>query len=112
MLVGGATSINAASAAMGLVRNLDRMAERQGLAGTAVQYDTFPLGDAIGTQLISGCGYPNITTHAEISGVSAYTPHLAEGIGMAARNEFLCVVSGATDLIEPQTAIMQGIALR
>jgi hypothetical protein len=111
MVMGGATSINGSGSAAGFLRNLDgnRM---EGLDQPEVEYQTFPLGDSGGTLLTSGCSYGSGDTMASIAGFDAYTPHLAEGIDLAARNEFLCVSPGGrTDLIEPQTALIHGIGL-
>ena len=111
MVMGGATSINGSGSAAGFLRNLDgnRM---EGLGQPEVEYQTFPLDDGTGTLLTSGCAYGSIDTTAEIAGFDAYTPHLAEGIDLAARNEFLCVSPGGrTDLIEPQTALIHGVGL-
>ena len=43
--------------------------------------------------------------------VDAYTPHIAEGINTEARNEFLCVRTGATDLVQPNSAFVHGVGL-
>ena len=110
-VMGGATAINGSGAAAGLLRNLDRASDMEGLGEPAVDYDTFPLGDSSGTLLTSGCGYGTINTTAAIASLDAYTPHLSEGIDLAARNEFTCVRMGATDLIEPQTALIHGVGL-
>ena len=109
-VLGGATSTNASGSVNGLLRNLDRSA-MEGLGQDAAHYETFPLGDSDGTQLAAGCGYPGIDTAASIAGDDAYTPHVSEGIDSAARNEFLCIRAGATDLVQPQSAFVHGIAL-
>jgi hypothetical protein len=83
----------------------------EGLGQPAVRYETFPLGDSGGALLTMGCGYPGIDTAAEIARVDAYTPHVAEGINVEARNEFLCMRTGATDLVQPQSAFVHGVGL-
>ena len=111
-IMGGATSVNGSGGATGFLRNLDRTgANMEGLGQPAVHYQTFPLGDSNGTELATGCGYPTIDTAASIAMDHAYTPHLAEGIGPEARNEFQCVHSGATNLVQPQTAFVHGVGL-
>jgi imidazolonepropionase-like amidohydrolase len=109
-VLGGATSTNASGAVNGFLRNLDR-SNMEGLGQEQVTYDTFPLDDSSGTQLATGCGYGDINTAAGIAGDDSYTPHVSEGIDDEARNEYLCIHEGEHDLIQPQTAIIHGIAL-
>ncbi|NMC72600.1 MAG: amidohydrolase family protein, partial [Myxococcales bacterium] len=110
MVMGGATSLNGSGSTSGFLRNLDR-ADQEGLGAPEVDYSTFPLGDSDGTLLVSGCSYPSITTAASIASSHAYTPHVAEGIDRPARNEFLCIHSGATDLVQEQSAFIHGVGL-
>ena len=110
-MMGGATSTVSAGGTGGLLRNLDSSSLSGSLGNQAADSDTFPLGDANGTKLESGCGYPNITTNSSISGLDAYVPHVSEGIDTAARNEFLCIQDGANDLIEPQTGLVHAVGL-
>jgi imidazolonepropionase-like amidohydrolase len=109
-VLGGATSVNGSGGVNGFLRNLDR-ANQEGLEQPPVQYETFPLGDSNGATLTMGCGYPGIDTAASIMRVDAYTPHVAEGINVEARNEFLCMRSGVNDLVQPQSAFIHGVAL-
>jgi hypothetical protein len=51
----------------------------------AVNFQTFPLGDQNGTQLVSGCAYPSIITEASIADDDAFFPHIAEGINALRR---------------------------
>lgn len=110
MVLGGATSLNGSGSRNGFARNLDRAA-MEGLGQDQVEYDTFPLGDSDGTLRTSGCDYGTQTTAAEIASHDAYTPHVAEGIDAAARNEFLCMREGANDLVQPNTAMIHGVGL-
>ena len=110
MVMGGATSINGSGTRDGFLRNLDRSA-MEGLGQDQVEYDTFPLGDTGGEQRDMGCDYPSLPLSTDIMGEAAYTPHVAEGIDQASRNEFLCMREGANDIILPQTAIIHGIGL-
>ena len=112
MLFGGATSISGSGSASGLLRNLDRGNDTEGLAGVDVEYSTFPLGDSDGTLLASGCDYPFIENPSALN-ASAYMPHIAEGINDEANNEFTCL-SGqpGNDLIESNTAVIHGIGMR
>ena len=111
-VLGGGTSINGSGSAAGMLRNLDG-ALSEGLGQPAAEYDTFPLGDSAGTQLTPemGCGYPGVSTTASISRFASYTPHVAEGIDSVARNEFLCMRAGTTDLVQPQSAFIHGVGL-
>ncbi len=109
-VLGGATSTNGSGGVAGFLRNLDR-ATMDGLGQPVVRYETFPLGDSAGAVIASGCGYPSIDTTAEIARADAYTPHVAEGIGVEARNEFLCVREGEHDLVQPQSAFVHGVGL-
>jgi len=109
-VVGGGTSTNGSGSAPGFLRNLDGSA-MEGLGQEPADYDTFPLGDSDGTQLATGCGYPSVTTAASIAALDSYTPHVSEGIDATARNEFLCMRTGATDLVQAQSAFIHGVAL-
>ncbi len=109
-VLGGATSVNGSGGVAGFLRNLDR-ATQDGLGQPVVRYETFPLGDSGGETLSMGCGYPSIDTAMEIANVDAYTPHVAEGIGAEARNEFTCIRMGANDLVAPQSAFVHGVGL-
>ena len=113
-LMGGAASTVGSGSVAGLVRNLDRSADEEGLPTKPVDFDTFPLGDSNGTQLASGCAYPNIVSPASIAGDDAFLPHIAEGINAFASNEFACTssnVGGAKDLLEAKTAMIHSVGL-
>lgn len=109
-VLGGATSVNGSGGVAGFLRNLDR-STMDGLGQPPVRYETFPLGDSSGALRAMGCGYPSIDTSGEIARYEAYTPHVAEGIGVEARNEFLCMRTGANDLVQPQSAFIHGVGL-
>lgn len=110
MVMGGATSLNGSGSTSGFLRNLDKN-EQEGLGRSPVDYSSYPLGDWDATILANSCNYPDIETAASIADVSAYTPHIAEGIILEARNEFFCVREGSTDLVQEQSAFMHGIGL-
>lgn len=115
-VMSGATSTAGAGGANGLLRNLDDSAARlEGLPVKPADSDTFPLDDNGGAMFDTGCGSYGAkrTTNASIAPAPAgYLPHIAEGIGLSARNEFLCQsVDGDTyDLIVPQSGVIHGIA--
>ena len=111
-LLGGATSTVGSGAAAGLLRNLDRAANLEGLNEGAVFFDTFPLGDSSGTQLTSACSYPKLPALATVQGDHAYEPHVAEGIDDVAHNEFTCLSSTkGVDVAVAQSAFIHAIAL-
>lgn len=115
-LMSGTTSIFGSGGPDGLLRNLDSSTRMQGLGQPNADYSTFPLGDTGGTRLTDACTYSFADDTAHVAGLAAaaYVPHVAEGIGLDARNEFLCMMGGGDapeDLIEPQTAIIHGIGL-
>jgi len=110
-IMGGATSAASVGGQAGLLRNLDTANLSEGLPLQPANSDTFPLGDSNALQLDSGCNYPNLVTTAEIAGLEAYLPHIAEGINDFARNEFLCLSKPPNDVIEPMTAIIHAVGI-
>ncbi len=114
-VMSGATSAAAAGGQAGLLRNLDG-GNSQGLPAQTANSDTFPLDDADGTTNTSGCNYGNDpTTAQDIAGLRGYLPHIAEGIGTEAHNEFECTSvmgGGANDIIEPQSAVIHAVGMR
>jgi large repetitive protein len=120
-VMGGATSIVGSGGAAGLLRNLDRANQEEGLGQTAVDFQTFPLDDSSGTQLTSTCNYGAMAdSESVLTGVDAYLPHVSEGIDAVARNEFLCTSSTdydtsaptvSHDLVSDKSAFIHGIGL-
>lgn len=86
----GTTSIAGGGGHPGFLRNLDVAKLQEGLSAGAILYNTFPLGDANGLMLSSGCAYPKIDDTSVLE-KQAYLPHVGEGVTAAARNEFLCM---------------------
>ncbi len=112
-VMGGATSTVSSGGKPGLARNLDSASLLEGLPIKNADFDTFPLDDSAGTMLDSGCAYgSNRTTHTQVTGDTAYLPHIAEGVNAAAHNEYVCTndAQSTYDLMEPPTAIIHGIA--
>jgi cytosine/adenosine deaminase-related metal-dependent hydrolase len=113
-VLGGATSVIGSGGVNGLLRNLAAYSEPsqvEGLTGPTVYFDTFPLGDSNGTELMSGCAYPNpISASSALTGGGAYAPHISEGINAAAENEFTCL-SGMFGVVTEQTAIIHAVGL-
>lgn len=111
-VMGGGTSVNGSGSIDGFLRNLDRSAGQEGLSQPAVNYDTFPLGDSGGSSSDMGCGSYDLGESASsIMGDDSYTPHVAEGIGADARNEFLCMRDGMDDLVQNNSAFIHGVGL-
>lgn len=111
MLMSGVTSMAGKQWARGLTRNME--SRREGLPGT-LKYSTFPLGDTAGSLLTSGCKYPRFDKEADVNKATAYIPHVAEGIGLSARNEFLCLTdtaNGGQKLLKQNASIIHGIGL-
>ncbi|HRI72622.1 MAG TPA: thrombospondin type 3 repeat-containing protein, partial [Polyangium sp.] len=109
-VMSGATSTIGAGAQGGLLRNFDVSGRLEGLPLPPANSDTFPLGDANGMMLESGCNYSSPTTTASIANIDAYVPHVSEGIDKAAHNEIVCQEQGMYDIVEPQTAMVHSIA--
>jgi hypothetical protein len=86
-VLGGATSMIGSGSRPGMIRNLDRVADRDGLAGPPLDLETFPLGDSSGTLISSGCNYPNLPNP---NPGEVYQAHMSEGVDLPARNEWLC----------------------
>jgi cytosine/adenosine deaminase-related metal-dependent hydrolase len=109
-LLGGVTSLIGSGSASGLVRNLDRSNDRDGLGGPNVDYDSFPLGDSNGQLITSGCDYNALPSP---SSGEVYHGHFSEGINAAARNEWVCASAELddTDPALPGPSIVHGIAM-
>ncbi|HEX7667262.1 MAG TPA: hypothetical protein VF407_22175, partial [Polyangiaceae bacterium] len=118
-LMGGATTIAAAGGRLGLVRNVDQndIAMFQGVPVNQAKLEVFPLDDQSGLQNKSGCNYgPNRSTNNTVKVYDAFIPHVAEGIDLEARNEFLCQskndkTNGYYNLLAPQTAVIHAVPL-
>jgi hypothetical protein len=113
-LMGGATATVGSGGRLGLLRNydVDDPATWHQAPVQQANFDTFPLDDSNGTLRATGCNYgSNPTRTQDIAGDLGYLPHIAEGIDKEARNELTCTSMGATDLMQPQTAVIHAIAM-
>jgi cytosine/adenosine deaminase-related metal-dependent hydrolase len=114
-VMSGTTSIAGSGGAAGFLRNVDRGSLDEGLDQGAVYYETFPLGDgSSATLLTSSCNYPDIDSPSVLDN-DCYLPHVAEGVNLEARNEFLCLSStdrGGVDLTEPGAAFIHGVGMQ
>ncbi len=110
-VMSGTTALLSSGGVSGLVRNVASFKNPQwleGLTGKTAFFDTFPLGDANGVEIASGCGYPNVRTAGAAFADGTYAPHIAEGINAAAENEFTCVKG---TLVTNRTAVIHGVGL-
>ncbi len=113
-VMAGTTVMAGSGSVPGLLRNIDRAADIEGLAFAEVDYNTFPLGDSDGTLLASGCAYPGID-YPSVLNSDCYFPHVSEGIDAEARNEFLCLSSaanGGVDLTAANSAFVHLVGLK
>ena len=120
MLMSGVTGMAGAGSRYGLVRNFDQSDLRvlEGLGARESNSDTFPLDDSGGTLRATNCAYGQArTTEAAVAAEPSYVPHISEGIGAEARNEFVCssesdAANGKFQLLTSHTAVVHAIALR
>ena len=110
-VMAGVTSMIGSGSADGMIRNLDRNNALTSALRTVTDVETFPLDDADGTQLASGCNYGQLESETPDT-PAVWT--IAEGIDAEARNEFLCL-SGegqeSVDILEAPIAIVSGAGL-
>ncbi|HEY1697846.1 MAG TPA: amidohydrolase family protein [Polyangiaceae bacterium] len=115
-VMSGVTTLVGSGGIAGLTRNLALSSystgTTEGLTGSTVNFDTFPLGDSKGTILSSGCGYPAIATPAQaFGGYGVFAPHFAEGINAGAENELVCASSAALGLVTSHTTILHAVGV-
>jgi cysteine-rich repeat protein len=119
-VMSGTTSIASTGGRGGLLRDLNYngtppAANQEGLGEQDVNFDTFPLGDSDGQELVNSCAYRTaIATPNDIPALSAYLPHVSEGIEESSRNEFRCLSgqgTGSQNIIVARTAIIHGIGV-
>lgn len=117
-LVAGTTSIAGSTSGAtdrGLIRNLDN-SHSTGSIDAEVEYSTFPLGDVDGTMKKDSCEYDSYFGGADGDALrhGIFLPHVAEGVGEAASNEFRClseIGENSQDLIEDDSSIVHGIGM-
>ena len=119
-VMSGTTSIASTGGRGGLLRDLNYngtppAANQEGLGEQDVNFDTFPLGDSDGQELVNSCAYRTaIATPNDIPALSAYLPHVSEGIEESSRNEFRCLSgqgTGSQNIIVARTAIIHGVGV-
>ncbi|WP_160174542.1 amidohydrolase family protein [Archangium violaceum] len=118
-VIAGTTSMVGSGGISGLLRDLtaesySTRTSQEGLREMPAFFQTFPLDDSSGKELESGCSYGSIDRPDAIPPLSAYMPHVSEGIESSAHNEFRCLSgegSGSQDLMKANTALIHGIGL-
>ncbi len=115
MLLSGVTSLIGSGGATGLVRNLDRPSDAEATLGIEqAEFEVFSLGDQNETFRAS-CGWSYVYSELAVAAMSAFLPHVAEGIDDYAAEEFRCQSSsfgGGRDYTERNAAHIHGIALK
>ncbi len=114
-VLGGAASTITSSGERGLLRNLayaQNGDQTEGLPISPGKFDTFPLGDAKGFELATGCSYGSrMALAAKVLRFDSYFPHMAEGVSASAANEVRCLSTDVHDLIASKTAIIHAVAI-
>lgn len=109
MLMDGVTAIAGGAGHRGLLRNLDVPGLEEGVFVAPAGSDTFPLDDADGLFVSSGCGYgAGRTRPDETERYGAYLVHLGEGVDAEASNELACALEAS--LIGETTGIVHAVA--
>jgi cytosine/adenosine deaminase-related metal-dependent hydrolase len=110
MLMDGVTALAGGAGHAGLVRNLDVADLDEGARVAPADSDTFPLDDADGLLVASGCGYGGGRTQpSDVERFGAYLPHLGEGIDAEAHNEIVCALEPS--LVGETTGVVHAVAL-
>ncbi len=114
-LLGGATATIGSGGVNGMLRNLDKADPMQGgLGKTAVDFETFPLGDSSPTSLPTTCTYKLASTDAKVNADKSFLPHMSEGVNDSAHNEFDCTdgINAEANYGHPQTALIHAVGLQ
>jgi len=115
MMLGGATSYVGFTRANGMLRNIDSLENDDEARGfQRAVFDTFSLGDS-DRDFHADCGWDFRRDEREVAGMSAYLPHVAEGINNYAVEEFRCQSSsfdGGQDYVEKNVSHIHAIGLQ
>jgi hypothetical protein len=110
MLLDGVTALAGGAGHVGLARNLDMDGLDEGVRVAPADSDTFPLDDADGLLLASGCAYgAGRTRPASLERFGAYLPHFGEGIDEEAKNELVCALEPS--LVGETTGVVHAVAV-
>ena len=114
MVLSGVTSMIGSGRADGMVRNLDQLSTAdQELGLQEAEFEVFSLGDG-NEQFQPDCTWNYALDEAQVAGLHAYLPHIAEGIDDYAAEEFRCQSTsfdGGQDFTEKNAAHIHGIGL-
>ncbi|HTQ06535.1 MAG TPA: amidohydrolase family protein [Polyangiaceae bacterium] len=111
MLLGGVTTIAGAAGYRGLVRNADMPDLGEGLPTAPADSETFPLDDADGLLLASGCNYGSKhATSDDVTAAGEFLAHLGEGVDADAENELTCALTPPFGLIGSTTGVVHAVA--
>jgi cytosine/adenosine deaminase-related metal-dependent hydrolase len=111
MLLGGVTTMAGGAGEPGLVRNADMPGLGEGLPTAPADSETFPLDDADGLLLASGCSYGK--DHAgpdDVARAGAFLAHLGEGVDRDAENELVCALTADYGLVTPTSGAVHAVA--
>ncbi|GEN05639.1 Myxococcus cysteine-rich repeat-containing protein [Myxococcus fulvus] len=111
-LLAGTTSIAGLGGAAGLLRNVDQPVSRlEGLDQWSTASVDFPLGNRETDIKTNTCDYVSMPRTSGLPNHGTYLPHLAEGIGEEALNEFRCLSTGINDVIQPRTSLISAVGV-
>ncbi|HSU41824.1 MAG TPA: amidohydrolase family protein, partial [Polyangiaceae bacterium] len=111
MLLGGVTTLAGGAGVHGLVRNADMGDFGEGLPTAPADSDTFPLDDAGGLLLASGCAYGKAhATEDSVERAGAFLAHLGEGVDANAENELVCAMTPDFGLVQPTSGVVHAVA--
>jgi hypothetical protein len=111
LLLGGATTVAGGAGAKGLLRNADMPDLGEGLPTAPADSETFPLDDADGFLLASGCNYgKNHATPDDVARAGAFLGHLGEGVDADAENELDCALTPDFGLLGPTSGAVHAVA--
>ena len=111
-VMAGTTTLVGSGGSLGMLRNPDR-GQNEGVTLPNVDNSTFPLGDSNET-FRANCGWNYADSEADVAGMNAYVPHVAEGIDVYANEEFRCQSTSfdnGQDTTEPNVAQVHAIGL-
>jgi cytosine/adenosine deaminase-related metal-dependent hydrolase len=111
MLLGGVTTLAGGAGENGLVRNADMPELGEGLPTAPADSETFPLDDADGLLLASGCAYgKNHAGPEDVARAGAFLAHLGEGVDVDAENELDCALTADFGLVGPTSGAVHAVA--
>ncbi len=111
MLLGGVTTLAGGAGVHGFVRNADMPELGEGLPTAPADSETFPLDDAGGLLLATGCAYgKDRATEDDVERAGAFLAHLGEGVDANAENELVCAMMPDFGLVQPSSGVVHAVA--